>query len=192
MTIASQPTSQEATSIPITNTPKEASNLMAIISLVVTSKRNITTTKIVVGILIMDKAPSLIDNMTTIPTVEMTQTWEAIKTAESLWWITGGGAKRAWWIRIMTMPTTTTSIINLQSPIPWINHTGTADTCMMERVTSRDLTTAIVSIMATLGAIITNTGIELRVRTQTTTKSFRRRPPKRPRRSLKQIILKHY
>ena len=74
MTIASQPTSQEATSIPITNTPKEASNLMAIISLVVTSKRNITTTKIIVGILIMDRAPSLIDNMITIPTVEMTQT----------------------------------------------------------------------------------------------------------------------
>ena len=47
---------------------------MAIISLAVTSRRNITTTKIVVGILIMDRAPSLTDNTTTSPTAETTQT----------------------------------------------------------------------------------------------------------------------
>lgn len=63
---------------------------------------------------------------------------------------------------------------------------------MMERVTSRDLTTATVSTMLTPGATITNTGIELRARTLTTTKSFRRRPPKRPRRDLRQKILKHF
>lgn len=67
------PTSQATTSIRITSTPEMDSSLMEITNRAVTSKRNITTTRIV-GILIKGKEIKPIAIMTTSQTEEDTQT----------------------------------------------------------------------------------------------------------------------
>ena len=183
-TTASPQTSQEATWIRTTNTPKVGNNLTATTNLEDTNRRiNIITTKIVTitGILIMGKIISLTDILkTTSQTAEVTLLCGDTNKRGSRWWTMGVDPRTEWWTKLMIKLIMTTTTTSQQFITPWANLINSetilriTDTCRMEKV-SRGNITAKISNMAIRGATINSTETELRASTQTTTRSSQRR-----------------
>ena len=182
-TTASPQTSQEATWIQTTNTPKVGNNLTATTNLEVTNRRiNIITTKIVTtGILITGKIISLTDILkTTSQTVEVTLLCADTNKRGSRWWTMGVDLRTEWWTKLMKRLITTTTTTSQQFITPWANLINSetilriTDTCRMEKV-SRGNITAKISNMEIPGVTTNSTETELKASTQTTTKSSRRR-----------------